>query len=192
MIKTRFANLDDIDEVKKIIDEGISQDYYSIDTIRNYITDENSMLLVVVSDDDKPQAAMFCMKGNLKQMCEEEHIPYPDSVFEGYSENSQTIVYKTASTYKNMRNRGYVTRLFDAYGDIFDNTEHELRVGLALVLPDGTIPIKKQVDNAGFTPRKLYKSPWSKIKSYCNYCNCEYCQCNGMLYIKENNIEEKI
>lgn len=181
----RFATLADTTEVKKIMDEGISQDYYSIQEIESYINNENNYLLVSVSDEDKPLAAMFCSKGTLKEMCELEHIPYPDSIFDKYSEDAQAVVYKTASTYKAERCNGHVKDLFYEYDKMFNDIAHELRIGLAIVLPDGTVPIKSHVDKYGFKAKKLIKSPWSYLKSYCSYCKNEYCQCDGMIYIKE-------
>lgn len=190
MQNVRYAKLSDKYEIKKIMDEGISQDYYSLEEIEDYIQNENKYLLVCISEDDSPLAAMFCIKGPLKDMCELEHIPYPNETFDGYSDESVAVIYKTAATYIKYRCNGYVKQLFDAYDDIFNNIDHDIRIGLALVLPDGKVPIKKHVDMAGFLPTKYVKSPWSSLKSYCSYCNNEYCQCNGLIYIKENNVEK--
>lgn len=188
MNNIRYASLNDASEIKKIIDEGISENYYSIDTIKNYIIDENSYLLVAVSENDTPLAAMFCEKGCLKDMCRLENIPYPDETFDKYNEQDITIVYKTVATYKDARCNGLVHGLFRKYEDIFNSVEHDLRIGLALILPDGTIPIKKHIDEVGFSPKKIINSPWSNIKSFCTYCGNEYCKCNGMLIIKENRL----
>lgn len=188
----RFATIEDIEEIKKIIDEGISQDYYSLDDIEEYITNESKYLLVVTSEDNKPLAAMFCIKGRLIDMCKNEHIPFSDDVFSKYTEDTKTIVYKTASTYKNVRNNGYVGMLFEEYNTIFNNIDHDLRIGLAIVYPDGKIPIKKHVDAYNFKPVKLFKHPWNSLKSYCSYCGKEYCECDGLLYIKESISEQQI
>lgn len=190
MNKVRSAIKEDALIIKNIIDEGISTDYYSLEDIYDYIFDNNKYLLVVVSDEDKPLAAMFCVKGKLKDMCADEHIPYPDSIFNEYNDNTETVVYKTASTYKNMRCKGYVSLLFEEYNNIFNKMEHDIRIGLAIVLPDGTIPIKKHVDQYGFKPTKIFEKPWNKIKSYCTYCGNDYCECNGLLYLKEKRVEE--
>ena len=190
MSKVRIATKEDALIIKDIIDKGISKDYYSIEDINDYIDDNNKYLLVVASDEDKPLAAMFCIKGKLKDMCLNEHITYPDPIFSKYNANTETVVYKTASTYKEVRCKGYVGQLFEEYNNIFNNTEHEIRIGLAIVLPDGTVPIKKHVDKYGFKPTKIFEKPWNKIKSYCTYCGNNYCECNGLLYLKEKRVED--
>lgn len=189
MSQIRFATLEDVLDVKNIIDEGISENYYTKEDIIDYITDDNKFLLVVVSEDDKPISAMFCAKGGLKEMCDNERIPYPDSVFDKYNENTKTIVYKTASTYNHLRSKGYVGWLFEEYNNIFNDIDHEIRIGLALILPDGEVPIRKLVEKYDFKPAKVFEMPWHNLKSYCWYCKKDFCECNGLLYIKENNVE---
>lgn len=191
MNKIRPAIPEDVNEIKKIMDEGISQDYYSEDDILEFIERDNYYLLVSVSEDDKPLAAMFCIKGSLKDMCELERIPYPDEIFSSYNDDSIAVVYKTAATYISERRHGHVDKLFNEYNNIFNRTEHDLRIGLALILPDGRIPIKHHVDDSGFKPKKIISSPWSHLKSYCSYCKNDYCQCNGMIYLKEKSCEKK-
>lgn len=186
MSSVRFATLDDINSIKIIIDEGISKDYYSFDDIKEYIENDNKYLLAVVSDNDEPLAAMFCEKGSLKEMCEKEHISYTDEIFDKYTDDTMTVVYKTASTKKDVRCKGYVGQLFKEYDNIFNGIDHDIRIGLALVLPDGKVPIKKHVDDYDFKPMKVFDKPWNSLKSYCTYCGKEYCECNGLLYLKEN------
>ena len=192
MDNIRLARLDDINKIKNIIDEGISENYYSLDVIKSFIEDDNSYLLVAVSDEDIPLAAMFCEKGTLKDMSVLENIPYPNDAFNSYSDETLTVVYKTVATSKNARRKGYVHALFNEYDKIFKNTEHDLRIGLALILPDGSIPIKKHIDEVGFEYKKIIKHPWSKIRSYCSYCKNDFCMCDGMLILKENKIEKKV
>lgn len=192
MSKIRYATLNDIDEIKKIIDSGISVDYWNNDDIKFYIEDESNYLLVVTSEADIPVAVMHCTIGNIKDMCDKEHIPFPNQALKKYKESTITVVYKTASTYENLRNNGYVGQLFEEYNKIFTDIKHDIRIGLALVLPDGSIPIKKLVDRSGFKPTQVFKSPWHELKSYCRYCGNQYCQCDGLLYVKENNLDEKI
>lgn len=190
MNRVRNAKPDEIHILKEIFDEGIGNDYYTIDDLFNYINDVNCMLMVATDEDDIPIAVMSCKMGSLEDMCIDEHVPYPNTLFENYNKNTKTVVYKTAATRKEARGQGCVHKLFESFDEYYDTVEHKLKLGLAIITPDGSMPIEKHVVSSGFKPVKLIEKPWSKIKSYCKYCSNDYCQCDAMLFVKENEYEK--
>lgn len=185
MSNIRFATEADVKIIKKIVDNSISVDYYSEQFIIDFIIHDGGYIYVYVDNMDKPLACLFFEKGGLKYICEKDNIPYPDESFESYFDNTEVIIYKTAATDPECRNNGILTEFLKEADIDTKNMDYDIKMCLCLILPNGKIPVKRHVETDGFVQIKRFKSPWNNIKSYCSYCNSEYCKCDGMLYIKE-------
>lgn len=185
MNKIRLARLEDANCIKEIIDGSISIDFYSIDKLKEFILNKNSIFYVYTDDNDIPVACLFCEKGSLYDICLKDNIPFEDEVFKKYNKDTKTIIYKTAATRVNYRSKGILRSFLREAAVECSKIDHDVVAALCLVLPDGSIPVHRHVTEDGFKQIKLFKSPWKNIKSYCSYCKNEYCTCDGMLYLKE-------
>ena len=188
MNKIRYANIKDLYEIKKIIDDAISIDYYTEDDLKSFILSDDIFFFVYTDENDAAIACLLCEKGSLKDICEKDNIPFDDESFDKYNENTKVIIYKTAATKKSERNNGILTDFLREAGKVTTDIPHDIKLCLCLMLPNGKIPVHNHVTNDGFKQIKRFSSPWNNIKSYCSYCNSQYCKCDGMLYIKENNL----
>lgn len=190
MNDVRFAKLSDIDEIKELIDSSISVDYFSKEDIEDFINNDKKFLFIHTDDKEHPVACLLSEIGTLESICKKnDFFSVSDDCFRKYDKDTKVILYKTTCTRKDYRKNGILTDFMSKCSDYFSKFDYEMKIVLCLVLPDGRIPAHNHVVNDGFKQIKLYKHPWHKIKSYCGYCNNEYCQCDGMLYIKENQSE---
>lgn len=186
MNNIRLAEEKDILYIKKLVDENISADYFSSDFIKNIINEKDSFLYVF-TDEEIPVAMIYCTIKSLEEACALSHIPLTDSEICNYDRNDKVLLYKTTCTDDRYRQNGILNQFMDEVICATKGLDYKFSIVLALELPDGIIPADKALVRSGFIRKSKVITPWINIKSYCNYCDNEYCRCNGVMYIRRRD-----
>ena len=185
MINIRLAEEKDISKLKQLIDENISIDYFTEDSLKAIINENNHYIFVNTDDSDIPNGFIYCNIDTLENACETAYIPQDIKSFDQYSKDSKVCLYKTTCTAKEARKIGILTSFMKKMDAVTSNLDFDFNIVVALIHPGDIIPVHNILIENGFIKAERIRHPWIKIKSYCGYCKSEYCKCDGMLYIKE-------
>lgn len=187
--KIREAGYEDLAAVKKMTDEYIGQDFYSMSFLREICDADNKYLYVYANDRDEAVAYLYIFVSTLEEALRILHITYEESGLAGAEPESKVGVYKTTCTRKEYRNQGVLAAFLDSLEDIVRQNRVERILAPALKSPTGLVPVQTQVLEAGFHKVGEGMRPWSGIDAYCPYCKSMNCKCQCVLYVKEMTYE---
>lgn len=191
MSNIRPAEHKDIQHLKKLIDENISEDYFSENYIENILNSDNNYIYVCVDEENIPVAMIYCVVTSLEDAMKIGYIPIDTLALKGFDKNSRTCLYKTTCTSKEYRDTGILHSFMKKIDSITDKLDFERSIVLSLIYANGVIPTDHVLSETGFIKTQRIIKPWNGIKSHCNYCGKDYCTCDGMLYIKERLNEKQ-
>ena len=186
-LKERKAERRDLPDIKRLTDEYISQDFYSLDDLEGMLHGDNN-LMFVVTDADRDDAIIsyyYAFLSTLDEALRIIHVKEKPAQLLKYKSDETVAVYKASSTEKEYRKHGICS-------SFVRDLEPDLRKrGAKLILATALHPMGREVpmkhiflDN-GFAPiAELYR-PWSGIRGYCPYCKQDYCICDGVFFVKE-------
>ncbi|HBI61028.1 MAG TPA: hypothetical protein DDY31_07430 [Lachnospiraceae bacterium] len=178
----REAERGDLIAVKRMTDEYIGKDFYTLPYLERILKRDNEHLYIYVDGQDTAVAYLYFLEMDFKDAMEFLHIP--DGVL-SISRGERVGIYKTACTKKEWRRKGILTLFLDRTERMFADKALQYILFTALQRPDGTVPVHKAVTEVGFFPVSTLKQPWVHTHAYCPYCKMEYCVCDGVIYIKE-------
>lgn len=172
----------DLVAVKRMTDECIGKDFYTLSDLERILKHEDEHLYIYADSQDTAVAYLYFLEMDFGGAMDLLHIP--DGML-NLSRGARVGVYKTACTKKGWRRKGILTLFLNKMEGMRWKEATQCILFTALQKPDGTVPVHKAVTKVGFLPVGTLKQPWVHTRAYCPYCKMEYCVCDGIIYIKE-------
>ena len=191
-LETRMAEIRDLPQIKRLIDENISRDFYSIEDLEAMIRGEDDLLCVVVDADRDGRVVsyFYAFLTTLDEALRLLHVPEKPEAFQKYAGSERVGVYKTTSTDPAYRNMGLFTAFMADLQPVLRDRGAKMIVNTALRPFGREIPIRNVLRKTGFVPIAALHSPWAGTKGFCPYCKQDYCICDAVLYAREFDEEE--
>ena len=186
-LETRAAERRDLPELKRMIDEYLAVDYYSLEELEACIQGDRN-LFYVVTDAEKGDGIVsfyYAALTPLDEALEILHVRQTPEALRGYSPDTPVGIYKTASTATDYRKHGICTSFVRDLEPVMRQRGAKMIVATAWRTPDDSIPMKKIFHDAGFEPIAEIRRPWESLTLYCVYCKRTHCICDAVFYMKK-------
>ncbi len=191
-LEVREAEARDLPEIKRLIDNCISKDFYSFEDLENMLRNESDLLFVAVdADRDGAVAAYFyTFLSTLDNALRVLHVQNKPDALQMYRGDERVGVFKTSSTDPAYRNHGVFSSFMTDLQAVLRARGAKMILNTALRPLGREIPILNILRKTGFVPVLTLHSPWAEKKGYCPYCKQDYCICDAVLYVKVFGEEE--
>ncbi|MBE6726807.1 MAG: hypothetical protein E7576_16715 [Ruminococcaceae bacterium] len=190
-LEVRNAEARDLTAVKRLIDEYIAADYYSLDELEALLHGDRH-LFYVVTDADRDGAVVSFFYGFISAL--EEALPLlhvtekPDALAE-YPPDTPVGVYKTASTEKDYQKLGICSSFIRDLEPVLRERGAKLILATALRPLGREVPMRHIFRDNGFEAVAEISRPWVDMLLYCPYCQKNHCICDAVFYMKK--LDEK-
>ena len=186
-LEVRKAETRDLPQIKRLIDDTISRDFYSIKDLEGMLGGEDDLLYVVADTDNGDTVAsyFYAFLSTLDKALATLHVKEKPEALAKYPGNTRVGVYKTSSTDPAYRKHGVFSAFMSDLQPVLRERGAELIMNTALKPYGKEIPIKRILQDTGFVPVLTMSRPWAETKGYCPYCMQDYCICDAVLYIRE-------
>lgn len=181
MGNVREAVHKDLVAVKRMTDEYIGRDFYTLPYLERILKRENEHLYVYADDQDQAVAYLYFLEMDFGAAMEFLHIP---SGVLTLSPGAQVGIYKTACTRREWQRKGILTLFLDKMEQSLQEKALQCILLTAIQKPDGTVPVHRAITAVGFLPVATLKQPWVHTHAFCPYCKREHCVCDGLVYMK--------
>ena len=161
-LETRAAEIRDVPEIKRMIDEYIAVDYYSLEELEACLNGDRNLFYVVTdADADGAMAAFFyALLAPLDEALEILHVKRKPEPLEQYEGDMLVGVYKTASTAAAYQKSGICSSFIRELEPVFKRRGAKLIVATAVRSPAGVLPMKHIFHDHGFEPVAQISRPW--------------------------------
>lgn len=185
MDNIREARIEDLPYVKRLTDENISEDFYTIEYLEEVLKDPHQHMYVYLPDQNIPVAYIYIFYTSFGRARSILNLPQDIVYLDELSEQDIVCVYKTTCTDKVYRQKGIHSAFVKYLDETLDKKRAKITLLEAIKKPDDRVPAHQVIYADGFRPIQEIQSPWIHKKSYCPYCEKLYCECNAVLYVKE-------
>ena len=183
----RDAELRDLPEIKRLTDEYLSRDFYSMETLEEMLTGERNMLYVVTDTDrdGKIVSYFYAFLSGLEEALRILHVPEKPEALKDCAEDFPVGVYKASCTEKKYRRNGVCSSFVHNLQPVMREKGAKMILATALHPRGREIPMKHIFEDNGFRAVAEIDRPWRQIHAYCPYCGQDYCACDGVFFVKE-------
>ena len=186
-LEIRAAEARDLPEIKRLIDEYIAEDYYSLADLEKVLYGERN-LFYVVTDADRGDAVISFFYGFLSPLDEALRILHvserPEPLLQ-YSGDTLVGVYKLASTEKAYQKHGICSSFIRDLEPVFQARGAKMILATALRPLGREVPMRHIFRNNGFAAVSEISQPWVQLYLYCPYCQRNHCICDAVFYMKK-------
>lgn len=191
-LEVRKAQTRDLEQIKRLIDDTISLDFYSIEDLEGMLRGEDDLLCVAVDEDrdDYVAAYFYAFLSTLDKALEVLHVREKPEVLRDHAGDERVGVYKTSSTDPAYRKHGIFSAFMSELQPVLRSRGAQMILNTALRPYGREIPILGILQDTGFVPVSTLYRPWAEKKGYCPYCRQDYCICDAVLYVREFDKEK--
>lgn len=189
-LETRKAEARDLSVIKRMIDDYLGVNYYTLQMLQPLLDgDEN--LFYVVTDADRDDAVIFffyAFLSPLDEALEALHIREKPSVLLGYGPDALVGVYKTSCTEKDYQRHGLCSSFIRDLEPAMRERGARMILATALHPFEQEVPMRHIFQNNGFAAVAEFLRPWvdmAEPNMYCPYCKRSHCICNAVFYMKK-------
>ena len=185
-LETRPAEARDLPELKRMIDECLAVDYYSLEKLESSIQGEKNLFYVVTDAEQNGAIAAFfyAFMSTLGETLEILHVEARPPALRAYGPDTPVGVYKTVSTGKAYRRSGICSSFVRRMEPVMQARGAKLILVPAMRSPAGAVPAKAILQDNGFAPIAEIIRPWEGMELYCPYCGHYHCICDAVFYVK--------
>ena len=186
-LETRPARESDLPALKRMIDEYLALDYYSLEELGTCIRGERNLFYVVTDADRNGDmiAFFYGFLAPLDEALELLHVRQTPEALKQYDRRTMVGVYKTASTAKEYQNHGLCSSFIRELEPVMKARGAKMIVGTAWRTPEGVVPMKRIFHDTGFEPVAEIIRPWYDMDLFCTSCKRRHCICDAVFYIKK-------
>ncbi|MCR4805328.1 MAG: hypothetical protein K5981_06690 [Clostridia bacterium] len=186
-LKVREAEARDLPQLKRLSDDLIAVDFYSMEDLEGMLRKEDDLLCIVVDEDRNDTVASFfyAFLSTLDEALEVLHVKEKPEVLQKLDGSTRVGVYKTTATAPAYRKRGLFSAFMKDLQPVLRGRGARMILTTALHPPGREIPTLNALRSTGFVPVSTLYRPWVGKKGYCPYCGQDYCICNAEFYIRE-------
>lgn len=182
----RNAEPRDLPALKRLTDENLAPEYYSIELLDTYIRGERN-LFYVVTDADRDDAVIayfYAFLSTLDEALKVLHVTEKPEPLSPYGGDAPVGVYKTVSIDGDYRRFGICTAFIRDLQPVMRARGAKLILGPAMRSPAGVVPMQGILRDQGFEPIAEIRRPWEDLDLYCPYCGRHHCICDAVFYMK--------
>ena len=186
-LEVRDAQAPDLPEIKRLADEYLSQDYYSLEALEGMLRGDRN-LFYVVTDADRGNAVISFFSAFLSTLDEALqilHVPDKPEPLPEYGGDALVAVYKASSTENAYRKHGICSSFVRSLQPVVQKRGAKMILATALRPSGREAPMKHIFLENGFTAISDIWRPWAGIRGYCPYCKRDYCICDAVFYMKK-------
>ncbi|MBQ3425004.1 MAG: hypothetical protein IJH38_07395 [Clostridia bacterium] len=185
-LEVRDARAGDLPEVKRLIDEYIAVDYYSLEELEALLHGDQN-LFYVVTDADRSNAIVsyfYAFLSGLDEALEKLHVRQKPEALLEYGPDTPVGVYKTSSTAADYQKHGICSSFISGLEPTFRKRGAKMLLATALKPIGQGVPMEHIFLKHGFTAIAQVSRPWVDMLLYCPYCNRNHCICDAVFYMK--------
>ena len=185
-LETRRAEIGDVPQIKRLTDEYLAPEYYSVEALDGYVRAERSLFYVVTDADQNGAvvAYFYAFLSTLDEALDVLHVQEKPEALLKYDGDAPVGVYKTVSIEKDYRHLGICTAFIRDLEPVMRLHGAKLILGPAMRSPAGVVPMEGILHEHGFRPIAEIIRPWEDMDMYCPYCGRYHCICDAVFYIK--------
>lgn len=191
-LETRSAETRDLPALKRLTDEYLAPEYYSIEALDTYIHAERSLFKVVTDAerDDAVVAYFYAFYSTLDEALKILHVQEKPQALSKYSGDAFVGVYKTVSIEKDYQRCGICSAFIRDLAPVLRARGAKLILVPAMRSPAGAVPARSVLQEDGFVPIAEILRPWEDLDLYCPYCGRHHCICDAVFYMKKLDATE--
>ena len=191
-LEVRRAEAKDLAGIKRLLDDNISRDFYSIEDLESMICGEDDLLCVVTDEDRNGKVVSFfyAFLSTLDEALRILHVKEKPEALRKYTGDERIGIYKTTSTDPDYRKRGLFSAFMADLQPVLRERGAQVIIATALRPYGREEPTRNVLMKTGFVPVSELYRPWAKTEGYCPYCRQDRCICDAVLYIREFDREE--
>ncbi len=186
-LEVREAEARDLPQIKRLLDDHIAVDFYTMEDLEGMLRKEDDLLCVAVDKDrDETVASLFyAFLSTLDEALDVLHIKEKPEVLRKLDGSTRVGVYKTTTTAPEYRKRGLFSAFMRDLQPVLRSRGARMILTTALHPPGREIPTLNALQGTGFVYISTLYRPWVGKLGYCPYCRQDYCICNAELYIRD-------
>lgn len=186
-LETRSACERDVPEIKRMIDEYIAVDYYSLEELRACLQGERN-LFYVVTDADRDDAVVsffYAFLSTLDEALPLLHVSERPEALSSWAGDTLVGVYKTSTTEAEYQKFGICSSFIRDLEPVLRERGAKLILATALRPLGREVPMRHIFENNGFSAIAEVRRPWVDMYVYCPYCEQHHCICDAVFYMKK-------
>ena len=186
-LESRKTEARDLPAVKRMIDETLALDYYSMEELEDLLHGDQH-LFYVVTDEDRGGtvvAYFYAFLSTLDEALPLLHVSEKPEGLSQYSGDTLVGVYKTASTEKEYHKLGICSSFVRELEPVLRERGAKLILATAHRPQGREIPMRHIFHDNGFTAIADIRHPWIEMTMYCLTCKRNHCICDAVFYVKK-------
>ena len=189
-LETRKAEDRDLPAIKRLTDEYLAQDYYSMEELEACIHGDRNLFYVVTDEERNNEVIsyFYAFLAGLDEALKTMHVKEKPELLRKYDGDALMGVYKLSSTEKAYQRHGICTSFVRKLEPVLRERGAKMILATAMRSPDRKVPMKKIFPDTGFSAIAEIIRPWEEMTLYGPYCNRNHCICDAVFYVK--NLED--
>ncbi len=186
-LEVRDAVRRDLPEIKRLTDEYISRDFYSMEALEGMLPSARNLLYVVTDADRDDQiiSYFYAFVAPLDEALGILHVREKPEALLSCGGDELVGVYKASSTEKPYRKQGVCSAFARDLEPVLRARGAKLILATALHPMGQEVPMRHIFEDNRFTQLGELYRPWEGVPGYCPYCGCDPCICDGVFFIKK-------
>ena len=186
-LEVRKAETRDLPAIKRLTDEYLAQDYYSMETLETCIQGDRNLFYVVTDAERNSEVVsyFYAFLAGLDEALEILHVKKKPEPLLKYDGEALMGVYKLSSTEKAYQRHGICSSFVRNLEPVLRERGAKLILATAMRSPQGVVPMRRIFQAHGYAEIAELIRPWHEQYLYCPYCGRHHCICDAVFYMKK-------
>ena len=191
-LEVREAEKRDLPAIKRLTDEYLAQDYYSMEALEACIQGERNLFYVVTDAERNGEVIsyFYAFLAGLDEALAIMHVKEKPEALREYDGDALMGVYKLSSTETAYQRHGICSSFVRNLEPVLRERGAKMILATAMRSPEQKVPMKKIFHDNGFSAIAEIRRPWKELTLYCPYCNRTHCICDAVFYVKKLEDED--
>ena len=191
-LEVREAEKRDLPAIKRLTDEYLAQDYYSMEALEACIQGERNLFYVVTDAERNGEVIsyFYAFLAGLDEALAIMHVKEKPEALREYDGDALMGVYKLSSTETAYQRHGICSSFVRNLEPVLRERGAKMILATAMRSPEQKVPMKKIFHDNGFSAIAEIRRPWEELTLYCPYCNRTHCICDAVFYVKKLEDED--